>query len=146
MKIHKIRYVKLSWLQMRIPHIIIATNTTLKEIGVVDDIRCNFCNNERASIIEHVFWKCNCIRLFWIFFLRSSIGGVAYVTVFNLSATWAAAFRLRGYKCMLVIVVFHNPPNSDIDYRMFNVRTWYFVCVRIHTGARHTDSESAQPF
>ena len=28
--------------------------------------------------------------------LRSSIGGVAYVTAFNSSATWAATFRLRG--------------------------------------------------
>ena len=30
------------------------------------------------------------------FFLRSSIGGVAHVTVFNSSATWAATFHLRG--------------------------------------------------
>ena len=40
------------------------------------------------------------------FFLRSSLGGVAYVTIFNSSATWAATFYLRGYKCMLVIFVF----------------------------------------
>ena len=40
------------------------------------------------------------------FFLRSSIGGVAYVTIFNSSATWAATFHLWGYKCMLVIFVF----------------------------------------
>ena len=106
LNIHKIRDVKLSWLQMRIPHRIIATNTTLKDIRVVDDIRCNFCSNERASIIEHVIWKCNCIRLFWKKNLRSSIGSVEYVTVLNFSATWAATFRLRGYKCMLVIFVF----------------------------------------
>ena len=37
------------------------------------------------------------------FFLRSSI---AYVTVFNSSAIWAATFRLRRYKCMLVIFMF----------------------------------------
>ena len=41
---------------------------------------------------------------------------------------------------------FHNPPNSDMDYRIFNVCTWSnSVCVRIHTGVGHTDSESAQP-
>ena len=37
----------------------------------------------------------------------------------------------------------------DIDYRIFNVRTWSFLCVRIyiHTGVGHTaDSESAQYF
>ena len=43
---------------------------------------------------------------FLFFFLHSSIGGVAYVTLVNSSATWAATFRLRGYKCMLVIFVF----------------------------------------
>ena len=41
---------------------------------------------------------------------------------------------------------FHNPPNSDVDYRICNVRTRSFVCVSIHTGAGHTDSEPAQPF
>ena len=46
------------------------------------------------------------IVMIFSFFLRSFIGGVAYVTVFNSLATWAATFRLRGYKCMLVIVVF----------------------------------------
>ena len=33
-----------------------------------------------------------------------------------------------------------NPPHSDIDYRIFNVHTWSFSCVRIHTG-QHFDSE-----
>ena len=49
---------------MRIMHIVIATNITLKEMGVVDDTRCNFCNNERESI-EHIFCNlCDCVRLF----------------------------------------------------------------------------------
>ena len=44
-----------------------------------------------------------------------------------------------------VFSCFRNPPNSDMDYRIFNVSTWSFVCLRIHTGVEHTDSESAQP-
>ena len=36
------------------------------------------------------------VLIIFSFFLRSSIGGVAYVTVLNSSATWAATFRLRG--------------------------------------------------
>ena len=38
----------------------------------------------------------------------------------------------------------HNPPNSDMYYRIFNMRTWLFLCVRVHTGGGigHTDSES----
>ena len=39
-----------------------------------------------------------------------------------------------------------NPLNSDMNYRIFNVRTQFF-CVRINTGVGHTtDSESAQHF
>ena len=43
---------------------IIATNITLKEMGVVDNTQCIFFNNERGSI-EHIFWKGDCIRRFW---------------------------------------------------------------------------------
>ena len=28
---------------------------------------------------------------------------------------------------------FHSPPNSDMDYRIFNMCMWSF-CMRIHTG------------
>ena len=33
-----------------------------------------------------------------------------------------------------------------MDYRIFNVRTWSCICVCIHMGVGHTDSESAQHF
>ena len=57
--------------------------------------------------------------------------------------------------CWLVVSV---PPNSDMDYRIFfkfNVRTWSFLCMRIHTVVGHTvtasqhnilDSEKATHF
>ena len=45
-----------------------------------------------------------------------------------------------------VFSCFRNPPNSDMDYRIFYMRTRSFLCVRIHTGDGHTDSESAQHF
>ena len=35
---------------------------------------------------------------------------------------------------------------TDMEYRIVNVRTWSFICMCIHTGLGHTDSESAQPF
>ena len=57
-----------------------------------------------SSYCEMSGWGCFC--LFPPFFLRSSIGGGAYVTVCNSPATSAAKFRLRGYKRMLVIFVF----------------------------------------
>ena len=39
---------------------------------------------------------------------------------------------------------FCNPPNSDKNYRIFNVRTRSLICVRMHTGVGYTDSKSAQ--
>ena len=39
---------------------------------------------------------------------------------------------------------FPNPPYSDMDYRICNVRT--LLCVPIHMGLVHTDSNSAQHF
>ena len=42
-----------------------------------------------------------------------------------------------------VFSCFRNPLNSDMDYGIFNMRT--FLCVCIHMGVGHTD-ESAQHF
>ena len=55
--------------------------------------------------------------------------------------TWVSA--TESYKCMLGLYVFRNPPNFDTDYRIFNVRTWSFLCVRLHRVG-HTDNDSAQ--
>ena len=45
-----------------------------------------------------------------------------------------------------VFSCFRNPPNCDRDYRIFNVRMWSFLRVRIHTGVGRTHSESEQQF
>ena len=79
--------------------------------------------------------------------LRSSIGGVAYVTVFLIPPPLGQPNSVfGGTDARWLFSCFHNPPNSDGDYRIFNVRTRSFVCVRIHTGVGHTDIESAQQF
>ena len=57
-----------------------------------------------ASAITHIIMLM--IIVLFSVFLHSSIGWVAYVTVFNSSATWAATFHLWGYKCMLDIFMF----------------------------------------
>ena len=45
-----------------------------------------------------------------------------------------------------VFSCFRNPPNSDMDYRIFNVCTRSFSWVRIHTGVELTNSDSARHF
>ena len=49
---------------MRIIHRIIATNIVLNKMRVTANTQCGFCNDEKDSI-EHMFWKCACIRRFW---------------------------------------------------------------------------------
>ena len=56
------------------------------------------------------------------------------------SHDWGWLINDRVFSC------FRNSPNSHIDYRIFNMRTWSFLCIRIQTGVGHTDSESAQQF
>ena len=62
------------------------------KLGSVEELPCGlvvFTNKTTFIMFQRSFGD--------IFFLRSSIGGVAYVNVFNSSATWAATFHLRGH-------------------------------------------------
>ena len=60
--------------------------------------------------------------------------GVAYVTVFNSSAYLDCHIPSSGRSsaCWL-LSCFHNPPNSDMDYRSFNVHTYMVVRMRAYT-------------
>ena len=64
LKVHKIQEVRLKWLQIRIVHRILATNTVLKAMGIVPDHTCDFCRLEKDSI-DHLFWECTCVGRFW---------------------------------------------------------------------------------
>ena len=63
-KMHKIKDIKLKWLQIRIIHRIIPTNVVLKEMGVKECHDCSFCESEKDSIV-HLFWRCPWINNFW---------------------------------------------------------------------------------
>ena len=65
----------------------------------------------------------------------------------TVTTTWCKApTQLLFFSACWVFLSFHHPPNSDIDYRIFNMHTWSFLCVRIHTGVGHTNSKSTQHF
>ena len=38
---------------------------------------------------------------------------------------------------------FRNPPNSDMDYSIFNMHIYMIILMRAYTHGRHTDSKSA---
>lgn len=64
MKIRKIKEIKLKWFQIRICHRILVTNTVLKEMGIVNDNACSFCEREKDTI-NHYLWDCQYSRQFW---------------------------------------------------------------------------------
>ena len=78
---------------------------------------------------------------------HGSHGFTCTLYINTVTATWCEApAQLLFFSACWVVLCFRNPLNSDMDYRICSVRTWSFLCVRIHTGVRHTDSESAQQF
>ena len=60
---------KLQWLQYRIFHRILATNSYLLKINYIDSELCTFCNTESETII-HLFWECQYVHIIWVEFIR----------------------------------------------------------------------------
>ena len=56
--------VQLRWFQYRIVHRIIATNTYLCKIGIVESELCTFCRCN-AETICHLFWECEYVSEIW---------------------------------------------------------------------------------
>ena len=63
-KINKIKEIKIKWFQMKICYRILVTNSILKNMGIVNSNMCNFCENERDTIM-HYMWDCCHIQTFW---------------------------------------------------------------------------------
>ena len=50
--------------QYKLVHNIFPDNRTLKKMGVIDDDKCNFCNDQRDSL-THYIWFCPIAQQFW---------------------------------------------------------------------------------
>ena len=65
---------------------------------------------------------------------------ISFSLIFFFFLRWRLTFDKTFFfwKLMTLLVrtgvfwCFHNPPNSDMDYRIFNMQMWSF-CLRIHT-------------
>ena len=61
------------------------------------------------------------------------------------TTTWCEApAQLLFFSACWVFLCFRNPPNSDVDYRIFIARDHSCACVYTRGLHGHTDSESAQ--
>ena len=65
----KISDVKFKWFQLRINNRILVTNNILKEMNVINDNTCSFCNTVKDSIF-HYLWDCDYVQSFWNRLLR----------------------------------------------------------------------------
>lgn len=63
-KIHQIKEIKLRWFQIRLVHRILATNTTLMYMNIINENTCSFCRRDHENIY-HLFWACHFTHLFW---------------------------------------------------------------------------------
>lgn len=53
----------LQWLQFRILHRILATNSFLNKIGIVESNLCTFCKSDTETL-QHLFYDCYCTKHF----------------------------------------------------------------------------------
>jgi hypothetical protein len=61
---------RIQWFQVRLLHRVLGTNELLFNIGRKENSLCTFCLRETESI-EHLFWRCLTIQLFYENVLRS---------------------------------------------------------------------------
>jgi len=54
---------RLRWLQYRITHGILVTNSWLKTVGIKDVDTCVYC--DQRETIEHLYTECNVVNTFW---------------------------------------------------------------------------------
>ena len=67
----------------------------------------------------------------WSPLLMSEVGWPATLLC---NLLYRSTFILRSVKCILGLFMFPHPPNSDMDYRILNMRTWSFLCLHIYMG------------
>ena len=72
---------KLRWLQYRITHNILPTNSWLCKIKMFDNNLCNICKQEEENI-NHIFSACEVINEFWDG-IQENVSFIPTLTDFN---------------------------------------------------------------
>ena len=64
LSMNKIKETKLKWFQIKIIHRILVTNSILSSMGIKPNNLCNFCMQERDTVL-HYLYKCVHVQSFW---------------------------------------------------------------------------------
>ena len=113
---------------------------------------CSFCGSDKVESknrpvyarIGYVYFE-YFIIIFLLIHCIIALGKFGPPHLSKATAVAIAALPNPTSACW-VFSCFRNPPSSDMDYRIFNVCTWSFSRVRIHTRVGHTINQSAQHF
>ena len=123
---------------------------TVSNIRVIPVQQTHLTAGESGLACLHASLWVMCAHFFYFFYI--------FYTLLSLSGnllgrlTWVRLQQLQEQRYPVLQVhagsfrVSRNLPNSDMDYRIFNVHAWSFLCVRVHTGVGQNDSESAPCF
>ena len=93
-----------------------------------------------------------CLEMLLLVLLRSSVGvSLADICINTVATTWCEApAQLLIVSACWVFLCFRNLTNSDMDYRIFNMHTWSFLCahytrgVGTSTASQHNISDSEE--
>ena len=105
------------------------------------DVSCNCKVLLKKMVYVDPYWA----DFFWFFLytLLSLLGSLGRLTWVRLQQHQEQNYPVlqvhAGSVCVSV-----NHWTLTMDYRIFNVHTWSFLCMRIHTGVGHTNNESSQ--
>ena len=97
-------------------NIVSPTYNTVSGWVSVKTVYCMFFTSHEAQT-----GMCQCLAFFFFFFF------FCIVSNFNMMKTLTLLVHAGLFCC------FHSPPNSDMDYRIFNLLMWSF-CMHIHMG------------
>ena len=118
-KVYNLPYIitkdtQLRWFQYRLVHRILATNTFLSKIGIKNDNKCTFCNNDPETLI-HLFWNCETVATFWHDLTVWLVNECAHITNLNLTLPD-------------IILGIHNKQRSDevLNFIILNAKSYIY--------------------
>jgi hypothetical protein len=104
----------IQWLQSRIIHRILPTNSLLKKMNIADSDLCSFCGSNEETL-NHLFWDCVMIKPLINYILDS-------LSIIDPSAQIKDMHVLLGYG------------NSDykVDILLLEFKRYIFLCKKKH--------------
>ena len=103
----------LQWLQTRITHRILGTNSLLYKMNLVSSDKCTFCKKEKETLI-HLFWNCPKIKSF-ILNVQNFLQ--------NHNIVW-------NVDCKSFILGYQKPSQGHFNILCLEIKRYIFLCKR----------------